>query len=71
MNKFYVGAKHISLAISCNQNDPWTHKTLDKAIEHAKTILEENEHQECAHIVQVIRIVRRKVVKVPIIVEKV
>lgn len=65
--KFYIGSrKTIENGISVNGDD-WTHATLEKAIEHAKELVEES--GETQYVVQVVRIIKRK--DNPIVVEKV
>lgn len=68
INKFYCSATHISGAIAIGENADWTHPTLDKAIDHAKELLEEQD-MEVVAVVEIIRLVRRK--SQPIVVEKV
>lgn len=67
LNVYYVGATHISASISRGCNDAWTSASLEDAIQKAKEKLEQNPHQECAHIVKIIKVVRRS--KPPIVVE--
>lgn len=68
LNKFYVGAAHISDAIVDGENDDWTHPTLELAIKHAKDLIDSGE-KENAVIVQIVAVVTRK--KNPISVQKV
>jgi len=59
LNKFYVGAEHISRAIASNRNDEWTCKSEADAIAHAKQILENDPTKEVAIVVEVKYIIRR------------
>lgn len=72
LNKFYVGAEHISRAIANNQNDDWTCKSEADAIAHAKQILEQDPTKQVAIVVEVKYIIRRtKPTPPPIKVERV
>ena len=68
MNKFYVGAAHIANAIGQGRNDPWSKPTLEAAIKHGKSIIEE-EDKDCVIIVKVVAVLKRE--KTQIKVEKV
>jgi len=68
INKFYVGAAHIATAIESGCNAEWSHSTYEKAVEHAKAIME-REDKECAIIVKIVAVLRRETR--PIRVEKV
>jgi hypothetical protein len=68
IRKFYVGAEHIGEQIVNGDNDAWTHKTLDEAIEHAKEILNDDDSRECAVVVEIKCIVRRA--QTPLVVER-
>lgn len=66
ISKFYVGARHIAEAIGRGETDDWQRVSLDDAVRHARQIVESGE-QECAIVVQIVRIVKRK--EQPIVVE--
>lgn len=68
LNKFYVGAQHIAAAIAAGENDDWTAKSYEDAVEHAKQIVE-SEQKDVAIVVQIVAIVRRQAR--PVIVQKV
>lgn len=61
--KFYVGASRMQ-----DRNNDWAHTTIEKAVEHARQLMEEEDSDEKI-IVQIIRVVKRQ--RAPIIVEKV
>lgn len=67
INKFYVAAAHIAESVRQGVNDSWTHPTLKKAIDYAKTIMHD-EDRDCVVIVQMTHIIRRE--RAPIKVEK-
>lgn len=69
LNKYYVGAEHISDAFAAGENDDWTHPTEQAAINHAKELLAEDTERESVIIVKITHIVRRK--NRPVIVQKV
>lgn len=58
--KFYVGSSTVA-------DSTWGHTTLDAAIQHAKTLCEENDTEQI--VVQIVR--RIKPARRPVIVEKV
>lgn len=68
INKFYVGATHIASAIADGSNGKWTHKTIEQAIAHGKSIME-SEDRDCVIVVKIVKVLRRA--STPIIVEDV
>lgn len=71
-NKFYVGSEKV-LEEKYRESDykTWGHAELSDALRHANTLLEKNPRQEYCFIVEIIKVVRRKPVELPIIVEDV
>lgn len=59
MNKFYVGSNSVF-------NRDWGHSTLNKAIEHARELMNEKDMEE-VFVVQIIRVIKRE--KSPIKIE--
>lgn len=53
-NRFYVAADSIF-----ERNDDWAKPTLDKAVSHARRILDDNGHQDVKYIVKIIAKVER------------
>jgi len=62
-NRFYVGSRSIVFG----GRTEWAHPTLEKAISHAKELVEETDAEQI--VVQIIRVIKRK--DSPITVEKV
>lgn len=60
MNKFYCAATRISSAVGLGRNDYWTKPSMDAAVKHAETILEENPDQQCIVIVKIVAVVKRQ-----------
>ena len=66
--KFYVGSRTMNPNSSDGRRyQEWAKKTLQEAIDHAKSLAEETEEDQI--VVQIVRIVRKQ--KTPLIVEKV
>lgn len=68
INKFYVAANHIASSIANGNNSDWSHKTIEQAIAHGKSIME-SEDRDCVVLVKIIKVLRRA--STPIIVEDV
>jgi len=69
-NKFYVGTNSVlDVKYREGEHKTWGHPTEHEAIEHAHKILERNPEQEYCFIVEIVKVVRRKPVELPIIVE--
>lgn len=58
-NKFYVGSNSV-------MNKDWGHPTLNKAIEHAKELMEKQNSDEI-FIVKIVKVVRRKETPIEVI----
>jgi hypothetical protein len=71
-NKFYVGTNSVlDIKLREGRYKTWGHETLEQSLEHANRILEKNPDQEYCFIVEIIKVVRRKPVELPIVVEDV
>lgn len=71
-NKFYVGTNNVlDNKFREGTYKTWGHSTLDEALEHANNILKQAPQQEYCFIVEIIKVVRRKPVELPIVVEDV
>jgi len=72
-NKFYIGSDSVLdvkfRGQGLNARTSWGHEELADAIAHAHKMLQEDQEKEAVFIVEIIRVVRRKVVELPIVVE--
>lgn len=68
-NQFYIGSQTIADCIARGTESPWTHPTLDQAVQDAKDKLEDDRDLELMTIVKIVRVIRRKPIEQPIIVE--
>lgn len=69
-NRFYIGTNNaLEPRYREGTYKTWGHSTLAESVEHANNVLKENPHQEYCFIVQIIKVVRRKPVELPIVVE--
>lgn len=70
--KWYLGSQDIANAISRGDSHDWMCQSIEEAVIEAKDKLERDPSIDLVTIVEVVRVVRRKVpVHPPIIVEKV
>ena len=68
LNKYYVGAEHISRAIENGDNQACTFATLEEAIEAAKQQVRNGRRGDTAIVVEITHVIRREI---PITVESV
>lgn len=69
-NKFYIGSESVlEKKYREGEYKQWGHSDLDAAIAHANKLLEKDPGKTYCFIVEIIKVVRRKPVELPIIVE--